>query len=61
MWLFLTVPWVDLQCVIVVFPEHAQLLFYYIPINDTTLELSVFWLSDTKGNNLRHSMDVANT
>ena len=22
--------------------------FYYIPINDTTLELSVFWPSDTE-------------
>ena len=25
--LFLTVPWVDLQCVIVVFPDHTHLLF----------------------------------
>ena len=24
MWLFLTVPWVGLQCVIVVFPDHAH-------------------------------------
>ena len=28
MWLFLTVPWVGLQCVIVVFPDHTHLLFY---------------------------------
>ena len=27
LWLFLTVPWVGLQCVIVVFPDHTQLLF----------------------------------
>ena len=27
LWLFLTVPWVGLQCVIVVFPDHAHLLF----------------------------------
>ena len=27
MWLFLTVPWVGLQFVIVVFPDHTQLLF----------------------------------
>ena len=27
LWLFLTVPWVDLQCVIVVFPGHTHLLF----------------------------------
>ena len=26
-WLFLTVPWVGLQCVIVVFTDHAHLLF----------------------------------
>ena len=26
-WLLLTVPWVDLQCVIVVFPDHTHLLF----------------------------------
>ena len=25
-WLFLTVPWVGLQCVIVVFPDHTHLL-----------------------------------
>ena len=27
LWLFLTVPWVGLQPVIVVFPDHAHLLF----------------------------------
>ena len=27
LWLFLSVPWVGLQCVILVFPEHTQLLF----------------------------------
>ena len=27
LWLFLTVPWVGLQYVIVVFPEHIHLLF----------------------------------
>ena len=26
LWLFLTVPWVDLQFVIVVFPDHTHLL-----------------------------------
>ena len=26
-WLFLTVPWVGLQCVIVVFPDHTHLFF----------------------------------
>ena len=27
LWLFLTVPWDDLQCVIVVLPDHIYLLF----------------------------------
>ena len=27
MWLFLTVPWVVLQCVIVVLPDHTHLHF----------------------------------
>ena len=27
LWLFLAVPWVCLQCVIVVFPDHTRLLF----------------------------------
>ena len=27
LWLFLTVPWVGLQCVSMVFPEHTNLLF----------------------------------
>ena len=27
LWLFLAVPWVALQCVIMVFPDHTHLLF----------------------------------
>ena len=27
LWLFLAVPWVGLQCVLAVFPDHTQLLF----------------------------------
>ena len=34
MWLFLAVPWVSLQCVIVVFPDHTHLMFY-IDFGDT--------------------------
>ena len=26
LWLFLTMPWVGLQCLIVVFPDHTHLL-----------------------------------
>ena len=32
LWLFLTVLWVGLQCVIVVFPDHTHLLFSYSSI-----------------------------
>ena len=32
LWLFLAVPWVALQCVIVVFPCHTDLLFVQIII-----------------------------
>ena len=27
LWLFLTVPWVGLQCVIVIFPDHTHEIF----------------------------------
>ena len=37
LWLFLTVLWVGLQCVIVVFPDHTHLSFYY----DRALNLSM--------------------
>ena len=37
LWLFLTVLWVGLQCVIVVFPDHTHLFFYY----DRALNLSM--------------------
>ena len=32
LWLFLTVPWVGLQCLIVVLPDHTHLLFSKIHI-----------------------------
>ena len=34
---------------------------YYIPVNDTTLELSVFWSSDTESriNELRFSESIS--
>ena len=31
LWLFLTVPWVDLQCVLVVFPGQTHSLFVFDP------------------------------
>ena len=33
LWPFLTVPWVGLKCVIVVFPYHTHLLFYLLPLS----------------------------
>ena len=32
LWLFLTVPWVGLQCAVVVFPVHTHLLFGFLRI-----------------------------
>ena len=29
LWLFLMVPWVGLQCVILVFPDHTHLIFTF--------------------------------
>ena len=37
-WLFLVVPWVSLQFVIVVFPDHTHLL-YFILLNYLTVTL----------------------
>ena len=31
LWLFLLVPWIGQQCVIVVFPDHTHLLFHMKP------------------------------
>ena len=33
LWLFLTVPWVGMQCVIVVFPDHTHLLSDVLPLS----------------------------
>ena len=53
-WLFLTVPWVGLQCVIVVFSDHSHLLFYsqlyiyiqqkWVSSNQTSLLLFVMFI-----------------
>ena len=32
LWLFLTMPWVGLQCVIVGFPDHTHLLFVFMAV-----------------------------
>ena len=47
LWLFLTGPWVGLQCVIVVFPDHTQSLFYLI---ENAARQDFTW----------HGMDVSN-
>ena len=40
---------------------HVVMLFYYIPIHDTSFELSVFWPSDTESqiNELRFSDSIS--
>ena len=39
-WLFLAVPWVGLQCVIVVFPDHTHLLFSIVKFFSSN---SIYW------------------
>ena len=36
-WLFLAVPWICLQFVIVVFPDHTHLLTYSLTLFDTDI------------------------
>ena len=51
LWLFLTVSWVGLQCVIAVFPDHTHLLFGHIIHNEfiehslpfLTLSVQIAW------------------
>ena len=47
-WLFLTVSWVDLQCVIVVFPDHTHLLFTCMRTTNaqTSFGISFFFTSE---------------
>ena len=49
LWLFLTVPWVGLQCVIVVFPDHTHLLFGIkgMPVPDSPVALCCVLEKDT--------------
>ena len=43
LWLFLTLPWVGLRCVIVVFPDHTHLLFLiYVSLTFDSRDTSVF-------------------
>ena len=44
--LFLTVKWVGLQCVIVVFPDHTHLLFVCTPFG-SFVNLSINWQVNT--------------
>ena len=49
-------------CLLICFFLRGDIiLFYYIPINDTTFELSVFWPSDTESriNELRFSESIS--
>ena len=39
MWLFLTVPWLGLQCVIVVFPDHTYLHVLFMVVLRSNFKL----------------------
>ena len=49
LWLFLTVPWVGLQCAIVVFADHTHLLFglklhlYFFAVYHGSLATYILW------------------
>ena len=43
LWLFLMVPWVGLQCVIMVFPDHIHMLFFIIQARSQA-EARKLWL-----------------
>ena len=47
--LFLTVPWVGLQCVIVVFPDHSILFFDYFSCNSRVLYPFYFYVNNIIG------------
>ena len=64
--LFLVVPWVGLQCMIVVFPDHTHLSFFYF---DTSAILFTFVCGERFANNrlfhspknaFRHKMNHTN-
>ena len=42
LWLFLTVPWVGLQCVIVVYPDHTHIY----GLSATLYLVPAYWFSD---------------
>ena len=45
LWLFHTVPWICLQCVIVVFPDHTHLLFHaFIPKEGKRIRTSLAYI-----------------
>ena len=50
LWLFLTVPWVGLLCVIVVFPDHTHYIFSYRNVNSSFVFLNNSLLSQSEQN-----------
>ena len=48
MWLFLVMPWVGLQCVIVVFPDHTHLLFLNHKLRDENIQMRVTWKNQSR-------------
>ena len=41
LWLFLTVPWVGLNCAIVVFPDHTHFLFLILIVLTVLFDFDV--------------------
>ena len=58
LWLFLTVPWVDLQCVIVVFPDHTHLLLRKVGCNNALCQICKVSLTMISPQNILFQIDV---
>ena len=41
-WLFLAVPWVCLQFVIVLFPDHTRILFLHLSISNDIVTIKLY-------------------
>ena len=55
LWLFLTAPWIGLQCVIVVFPDLAHLLFGLALLGSKPLRLVFLAVKSFISNRVNYS------
>ena len=58
LWLFLTVPWVGLQCIIVVFPDHTHLHFVNIHVGFSLRSGQLNWIFFNRYSRKKHLSQV---